>query len=65
MPLNQAPVPSPSLPSHSKKNLQEMASKYFSWARTVEESEVVNHFKALAKELQVVRSSTRAQSGLV
>lgn len=34
-----------------------MNSKYFAWARTVEESEVVNHFKKLAKELQVVSPS--------
>lgn len=42
---------------------QEMASKYFAWARTVEESEVVQHFSALAKELQVVSRPGRLACG--
>jgi N-carbamoylputrescine amidase len=36
---------------------QEMSDRFFCWARSVEESEIVNHFKALAKELSVVRDN--------
>ena len=51
-------MPNTNAPHTHAHTQQEMSSKYFSWARTVEESEVVNHFKALAKELAVVRRVT-------
>lgn len=35
-------------------NPQEILDTYFSWARTTQDSEIVNHFKKVAAELKVV-----------